>query len=353
MSFAHRLVKLHHGKKEYNLKDLKKIKTDDKQLFSSVEYLKTWMALGLYPADASAYFEQLSGEYNYQYNLDFDPRYIVGDNWEENPTPYYGNNDVAGPSPGHGTFVAGCVGAERNNGIGVNGVAGNVRLMIVRVVPDGDERDKDVANAIKYAVNNGAKVVNMSFGKAYSPQKSFVDEALKLAESKDVLLVHASGNDGVNNDIITHYPENIDDNGTKLVNCWLTVGASSVKAGEDLAADFSNYGKKTVDVFAPGVDVWGLKPGNGYEAASGTSMACPVVSGLAAVIRGYFPKLNAAEVRDIIIKSCVRFDEEVNCPSESETRSKINFTELSVGGGVVNLYRAVQLADELMKTKGQ
>ena len=141
--------------------------------------------------------DYFGGQVKYNLNVDFDPRGIVGDDYKNSYQKDYGNNDCNGPSSLHGTHVAGIIAANRTNNLGVKGVADNVRIMSVRAVPDGDERDKDVANAIIYAVDNGAKVINMSFGKTYPYDKAAVDKAVKYAESKDVLLVHAAGNDGV------------------------------------------------------------------------------------------------------------------------------------------------------------
>ncbi|MEI6852961.1 MAG: S8 family serine peptidase [Bacteroidota bacterium] len=338
-------------KKDYTAKDLKKIKSKDALILSSRDNLTYWVGMGVKADDLVGYKDQLKAEAEYQYNVDFDPRGIVGDNYEVNSSPYYGNNDVVGPTPSHGTFVAGNVGAVRGNKKGADGVANCVQMMIVRVVPDGDERDKDVANGILYAINNGAKVINMSFGKSYSPQKKFVDSVLRIANTKDVVLVHAAGNDAENNDVVTNYPENRDAQNQKLCNSWITVGASSMNAGKDLVAPFSNYGKQNVDVFAPGLDLNGLEPGNKYGNASGTSMASPVVAGLAAVIRGYFPELTAAEVCDIIIKSASKFSEDVKCPGQSEEAVMKNFSDLSVSGGVANLYNAVLMAQEMVAAK--
>ncbi len=143
---------------------------------------------------------------NYAYNTEFNPRHIVGDNYDDLYEQYYGNNDVIGPDAGHGTHVAGIIAADRNNDIGVRGIAENVKIMVIRAVPDGDERDKDVANAIRYAVDNGAHIINMSFGKDYSNGKEAVDKAVQYAEQKGVLIVHAAGNDSDNLDETENYP---------------------------------------------------------------------------------------------------------------------------------------------------
>ncbi|HOY32238.1 MAG TPA: S8 family peptidase [Bacteroidales bacterium] len=353
LKHADSLVKAYLNKPEYTMKDLKKLDKAPADVAESAEKLMVWLMFGIKAEDLTGYADQVNSELNYHYNLDFDSRSIVGDDYKDNSNRIYGNNDVIGPDPGHGTFVAGEIGAVRNNRLGADGIAANVQLMVVRVVPDGDERDKDVANGIRYAIENGAKVINMSFGKAFSPQKKFVDDVLPLADKYDVLLVHAAGNDSEDNDVVDNYPANKSADGTILTSNWLTVGASAMSLNDDLVADFSNYGKKTVDVFAPGVDLWGLKPGNRYGTASGTSMASPVVAGIAAVIRSYYPQLSAKEVKDIIMQSAIKTDQMVQQPSDSYKKIKIPFNELSVSGGVANLYNALLQAEQLAAGKKQ
>lgn len=296
-----------------------------------------------------------SAKVKYQYNPDFNPRAdIVKDDYNNSYDRNYGNNDVKGPDAFHGTHVAGIIGAIRNNGKGIDGVADNVRIMGVRCVPDGDERDKDVANAIIYAVDNGAQVINMSFGKSYSWDKEAVDRAVKYAMSKDVLLVHAAGNDGKNNDTgHNNFPTaRFDKAGwfsPKKAKNWIEVGALSWKKGEDAAATFSNYGAQNVDVFAPGVDIYSTTPDGKYKNASGTSMASPVTAGVAAMIRSYFPELTAEQVKECIEKSVVPQDTKVNKPgSENE---KVSFNQLCRTGGTVNAFKAVQLASTMKGKK--
>ncbi|HEX8359266.1 MAG TPA: S8 family serine peptidase, partial [Longimicrobium sp.] len=217
--------------------------------------------------------EDLEQRVQFALNPDFDTRTIVGDNYANTAERVYGNRDVEGPSADHGTHVAGIVAAERNNGVGINGVApAGTRLMIVRTVPNGDERDKDVANAIRYAADHGANVINMSFGKGYSPQKRAVDDAVRYAESKGVLLVHAAGNDGENLNEKANFPNRRFEGGGESRN-WIEVGASSWEGPERLAAPFSNWGRGQVDVFAPGSAILSTVQGGGYERNSGTSMA--------------------------------------------------------------------------------
>jgi subtilisin family serine protease len=271
---------------------------------------------------------------------------IVNDNYSDFNDRFYGNNDVfvSNKSALHGTHVSGIIAAARNNGKGMDGVADNVRIMSLRAVPDGDEHDKDIALAIRYAVDNGAQVVNMSFGKGYSPEKMWVDDAVKYAESKGVLLIHAAGNDGKNLDESFNYPTPQLLNGTKPNN-WITVGASGdVKAG-GLSASFSNYGKNEVDVFAPGVKIYATVPGgNTYQNLQGTSMASPVVAGLAAFILEYYPNLSAKQVKMVIEKSAKNPGEKVNKPGSDE---KVLSTELSRTGGIINAYEAIKLASTI------
>ncbi|SMC77513.1 S8 family peptidase [Pedobacter africanus] len=287
-------------------------------------------------------FEHFKNQVEYNLNVDYDPRAIVGDDPNNSKERFYGNNDVTGPDAKHGSHVAGIIGAVRTNDIGIKGVADNVVIMGVRSTPNGDERDKDVANSIRYAVDNGAKVINMSFGKSYSWDKAIVDEAVKYAVSKDVLLVHAAGNDNKDLEVEPNFPDPDYVGGGKAAS-WITVGASGWTNDGKIKANFSNYGKTKVDVFAPGVNINSTVPGSKYEKLNGTSMAAPVVAGLAALIRSYYPKLTALQVKDIIMKSVVKVDQSVEVESESGVKT-IPFADLCVTGGIVNAYNALQLA---------
>jgi subtilisin family serine protease len=296
----------------------------------------------------TSYADYLDQIYNMNYNPDFDAREIVGDNPGDLDDRNYGNNDVEGPDAMHGTHVSGIIAAVRDNGIGVNGVGGpNVRIMSVRTVPNGDERDKDVANAIRYAVDNGASVINMSFGKSASPYKDAVDAAMKYAEKNDVLLVHAAGNDGKVLTLTNNYPNDTYLGKKKTGKTWITVGASSSDYGDNLAAPFSNYNKKYVDVFAPGQNIYATFPDDEYSAISGTSMAAPMVAGIAALLRSYFPDLKATQVKEIIEDSALPVSLVVVKPGSEET---ISFADLSATGGLANAYTAVKLAEQ---TKGK
>jgi len=283
--------------------------------------------------------EQLNFSMNTKFNARAD---IVKDNPDDLTQRDYGNNDVTGPDALHGTHVAGIIAAVRTNNIGVQGIAGApVQVMSVRAVPNGDERDKDVANAIRYAVDNGAQIINMSFGKEFSPQRPAVEAAYKYAASKNVLLVHAAGNEDDNLDVVPHYPASFYIDGSTPPNL-LTIGASGPTDDENLPASFSNYSKRQVDVFAPGVGIFSTLPGNKYGSESGTSMAAPVTAGVAAVLKSYYPNLTAADLKRIIRQSAQVHHTQVLVPGENG--KKADFSTLSATGGVVDLYAALQLA---------
>lgn len=264
--------------------------------------------------------------------------YTVGEIW--------GDNQYSGPDPEkadafHGTHVAGIIASERNNGLGVNGVANNVKIMVLRAVSTGDEYDKDIAAAIRYAADNGAKVINGSFGKYHSSNPEWVWDAIKYAETKDVLFVNAAGNDATNTDTKQVYPQDQKLAGEEISGNFLTVGALAPKYGSDMVANFSNYGKASVDVFAPGVQVYSTGPLNEYRNASGTSMASPAVAGVAAVIRSQFPKLSAQEVKEVIMESGLSTAANVNVAGNTTP-----FNDISASGKMANLYNALILASK-------
>jgi len=285
--------------------------------------------------------ETLKTRLAYNYSLDFDGRKIVGDNPTDLSERVYGNNDVSKRSE-HGTHVSGIIGAVRTNNIGVQGIADNVIIMPIRNTPMGDEKDKDVANGIRYAVDNGAKIINMSFGKDFSPNKKAVDEAILYAKEKGVLLVHAAGNDNKNTDYFYNYPTPLLEDGTIASN-WIEVGASGYELNEKLVAVFSNYGKYGIDIFAPGVDIYATLPDNKYDTRSGTSMAAPVVTGVAALLLSYFPNLTPEELISIITTSGIEHTIDVLQPGSDK---KVPFTSLSKHGKIINAYTAVKLALE-------
>jgi len=339
------------GLQEISTETLSEVKGGDEKFQSSLLTMKMIMMLtgsadfNKLINDLEDAIEYYSNALNYGYNENFDPRPIVGDNYENSSERYYGNNDVKGPDPSHGTHVAGIIAAKRGNGIGIDGIADNVEIMVLRVVPNGDERDKDVANGIRYAADNGAKVINMSFGKKYVHDKAVVDEAIRYAESKGVLLIHAGGNESEDIDKEQFYPTRKLLKG--VAKNWIEVGALNWKPAPEMAGSFSNYGQKNLDLFAPGVDIYSTYPEQKYEFQQGTSMAAPVVSGVAAVLFSYFPNLKAADIKKAILTSVQKFHgSQVIKPG---TEQVVDFKTLSSTGGVVNLHKAVEACMKMSK----
>jgi cell wall-associated protease len=284
---------------------------------------------------------------NYYYNENIDPRKdIIGDDVNDMADHNYGNNDLLGGDANHGTHVAGIIGAVRNNNLGVDGIATNVKIMVIRAVPDGDEYDKDVANAIRYAADNGARIASMSFGKAYSPNKKGVDEAYRYAASKGMLIVHAAGNDSLDTDVNSFFPNRyIQAHPGSEISTWVEVGASSANKGLTLPAIFSNYGRSSVDLFSPGVDLKSTVVGQKYATYSGTSMATPCVSGVAALVLSQHPNLTALELKSILKNSArTHPDLIVNLPGYVQEPLKVLFRKLSQTGGIVDAFEALKLA---------
>ena len=284
------------------------------------------------------------------YNLDFDPRAeIVGDNYDNYNEKHYGNNHYEGPDASHGTHVSGIIAGLPHGNEAQYGVAHKVaKIMTVRAVPDGDERDKDVANAIRYAVDNGAKILNMSFGKAVSPGKKHVWDAMKYAEKKGVLLVKAAGNENQNIGENEYFPTNFmkQSDEKPFVSNMIVVGAST-NNNQNLRARFSNYNGKMVDVFAPGQEIYSTVPDAKYEYLQGTSMASPVVAGAAAVLWAYMPSLTPQQIKEALVKTVNKSTVNANVDSNA------NFDQISVAGGVIDLYKAAQYAyDNFYNKKG-
>ena len=336
------------GKDEYNGEDLKSNNTTDPNgKMAKGLILNISKANNSYEITNTQLLEEIGGQLRKAETATVaPPTYrsdVVKDDESNLNDRNYGNNDIMAATPFHGTHCSGIIGAARNNEKGIDGIADNVSIMMLRAVPDGDEHDKDIANAIRYAVDNGAKIISMSFGKDFSPEKKWVDEAFKYADKKGVLLVHAAGNDAKNIDTLDNFPNPIFEDGSGKANNVITVGASGDEKNGGLTASFSNYGKQEVDVFAPGVSIYSTIPGGTtYGNASGTSMACPVVAGIAALTLEYFPSLTAKQLKEIIEKSAIKCNEEVRVPG---TEDKKMLSELSKTGAFVNAFEAVKLAE--------
>lgn len=356
---SHKAIVASIGKEDYSREELLNVEAKTPEMQQHVAFLAQMFGF-LDAGDTIPDFiknitegvDHFTEQLNYNLSLELDGRAKVGDNVDDITDTDYGNNNVMGPDPKkegirHGTHVAGIIAAQRNNGKGMNGVAKNVKIMALRAVPNGDEYDKDIALAIRYAADNGAKVINTSFGKYYSTHPEWVREAIVYAESKDVLIVNAAGNEGEDLDQKLVYPNDQIDNNTEVANNFITIGALNYEYGANLVADFSNYGKSNVDVFSPGVKIWSTTPNNNYEFLQGTSMASPAVAGVAALIRSYYPKLKAAQVKQILMNSGLATKATVMVAGD-ETNTK-KFSELSKSGKMVNLYNALILADKMSK----
>ena len=337
------------GKDVYTLDDLNKLDEADRNPMLMQVY-----GMGADVAMVAEEFESglkyYGAQVNTMYNLDFEGRMTDDDAFDITDVPY-GNGQVTGSLDDelHGPHVAGISLAKRNNGKGMNGVTNNVKLLSVRAVPDGDEYDKDVALAIRYAVDNGAKVINMSFGKSYSPNPEWVYDAIKYAASKDVLLVHAAGNDHKDIDKSDNFPTDAPDKINEITDNVITVGAMTRNYNEDLVATFSNYGKLNVDVFAPGLEIYSTIPKNEYKLLQGTSMAAPAVTGVAAMVRSYYPELSASQVKHILMNSGIKVDMQVKLPGGEG--KLVPFSDLSVSGRVLNAYNALKMADAMVNGK--
>jgi subtilisin family serine protease len=337
-------------KDEYSIQDLLTLNSTDQKVNAAKLFLLNVLNSGFTHDALNEIKDYYHVRMNKHLNLSFNPRSIINDDPYDITDTDYGNDDVKGPRSDHGTFVAGIIAANRDNGIGIDGIAEDVRIMVLRVVPDGDEYDKDVALAIRYAVDNGAHIINMSFGKEFSPQKSMVDDAFRYAVENNVLLVHAAGNSATNIDKEAHYPTaKLDDN--TVAASVITVGAISKNLNYHLLGNFTNYGREEVDIFAPGVDMVSLYPGDKYNVGSGTSFASPIVAGVAALIWSYYPELTAIQLKDVLLNSALRYPrQKVYLPNDtSSKKKKVRFKKLSKTGGIVNAYEAFRHMEKLVE----
>ena len=357
VSNAHEAVKQKLGKDNYTKEEVVAIEaqTETMQQHKSVllHFFQFTDNISDFVGELQEGVDHFTEQLNYNLNLEFDGRSVVGDDpYNFNDRNYgNGNPDSRSEDESHGTHVAGIIAAERNNGKGIKGVANNVKIMSIRAVPNGDEYDKDIALGIRYAVDNGAKIINCSFGKSFSPNAAWVWEAIKYAASKDVLIVHAAGNDGNDIDLASNpnYPNDHQYSGTEISDNWIEVGALAPTYGSKMVAVFSNYGNKNVDVFAPGGEIYSTMPDNDYEFQGGTSMAAPAVSGIAALIRSHHPSLTAAQVKQVLLQSGLK--SKANVILGGDAAKSRSFSEVSKSGKMVNAYNALLLAEQLEKGK--
>ncbi len=341
----------HLGKSDYTKDDVNAIDSKDEKVLGAIQFAQFIYNNGIESMtdakkELTEALESINERLNYNLNKDFRGR-KTGDNPNDfNDSPGYGDGNVkpVKKSESHGTHVAGIIAAERNNGKGANGVANNVEIMSIRAVPNGDEYDKDVALAIRYAVDNGAKVINGSFGKSFSPQSNWVRDAIKYAADNDVVIVHAAGNDSKDIDVEPNFPaDNI--NGQEVADNYISVGALAPKYGSNMVAGFSNYGDQNVDIFAPGARVYSTTPENEYDTKGGTSMAAPAVAGVVALVRSYYPKLTAAQVKQVVLDSGLKLNTKVVVGGDAgDVR---DFSALSKSGRIANAYNALIMASKM------
>ena len=344
-------IAVHLDKESFSQQDVEEIQTDDEKLSRQLFMIKRVFSFGYKSVDAlikefDRDLRRFQETLDYNLNLDFDGRSVVGDNPDDLQDRSYGNNNVM-PKKGrsHGTHVSGIIAAVRKNGVGIDGAANNVKIMAIRNTPNGDEYDKDVALGVYYAVDNGAKVINMSFGKSFSPHSEWVRDAIAYAAKKDVLIVAAAGNDSKNTDNNSYYPNDQMGTGEEVSDSFLKVGSTTYKYGAGIVSGFSNYGNSSVDLFAPGSQIYSCYPDDKYEFNSGTSMAAPLVTGIAALIFSQYPKLSAAQVKQILMASGLPIVKKVSLSDETV----IPFAELSLSGRLVNAYNALIMASKISK----
>ncbi len=343
------------GKNEYTLEDVNGIQTQDQSLQQSVAIVKYVYSLDAksvpsFLEEIESGLIEINDMLNYHLNKSLNGR-KTGDNPDDLYDDFgYGNNNPrpVSENENHGTHVTGIIAAERNNNLGINGVANNVQIMAIRSTPNGDEYDKDVANAIRYAADNGAKVINGSFGKSYSPHSEWVRDAIKYAADKDVLIVMSAGNDSKNVDVSPSFPNDAIGTGPEVSDNFLLVGSITHDYGSDMVSSFSNYGKVNVDVFAPGSEIFSSLPNKEYGLKGGTSMAAPNVAGVAALIRSQYPNLSASQVKRIIMDSGLPIKAKVTVGENKEVKS---FSDISRSGKIVNAYNALILASQIANSK--
>ena len=341
----------HFKTKDYTNDQVKALETTDEALLQYKSLATQMNGFGLESVqdakeELKNALEGLTERLNYHFNVDFKGR-KTGDNPDVlSDKPGYGNGNVkpVKKSESHGTHVAGIIAAERNNGKGANGVANNVEIMAIRVVPNGDEYDKDVALSIRYAVDNGAKVINGSFGKSFSPHSEWVRDAIKYASDNDVVFVHAAGNSSENVDVEPNFPDD-NVNFVEVSNTYIRVGSLTSKYGSKMVSGFSNYGKKNVDIFAPGSAIYSTFPENEYKSIGGTSMASPGVAGIVALVRSQYPNLTAAQVKQVVLESGLALSNKVIVGGDAENVKP--FSDLSKSGKIANAYNALIMASKL------
>ncbi|WP_394757901.1 S8 family serine peptidase, partial [Flavobacterium sp.] len=345
------------SKKNFRLEEfdsLYKKNSGNNELKKSIWFLRNMYRLGKNLEVLKIDSLKIEEELKFTYNESFYDRIVLGDNELDLKDIHYGSNDMWSKSKKHyhGTIVAGILAANRVNKKGVKGFSDQIKIMAIKTTPNGgSENDKDVALGIRYAVDNGAKIINMSFGKTSCLHPEWIKEAILYAETHDVIVIAGAGNNSWDNDINTFYPIDYDEQtGKEYCSNFIKVGGTTLDGNKYFLLPSTNYGNKTVDIFAPGYFLKTTDPNVGYSYRDGTSMASPIVSGVAALVRSYYPKLTASQVKQIILESGVAYDLNVQVPGEKDGVLK-PFREMSKSGKVVNAYNALLMAAEFSKKK--
>jgi len=336
------LLSDHLDKDEFSIEDVNNIVTENEKLIRAKNIYIDFDFYGFTKEYLNQGIEQYNDFINYHFNIDFNGRTTDDNIYDINDTNY-GDSNVRNikESESHSTHVSGIIAADRKNKKGNKGINNLAKIMVLRAVPNGDEYDKDVALAIRYAVDNGARIINGSFGKYFSSNPEWVIDAIRYASDNDVLFIAGAGNESKDLDSLSNdnYPNDQFFNKNEFSDTFIKVGASSINLNENFTAYFSNYGKINVDVFAPGVDIYSTMPNNKYKSQDGTSMSSPVVAGVASLIMSYFPKLSAKKVKEIIMESGIDIDLKIENLGDNK-----HFREYSKSGKLVNAYNALILA---------
>ena len=326
----------------FSIQDVNNIETVDPKLNRAKNIYKDFDFYGYTKEYLNEGIDQFNDFINYHFNVEFNGRTTNDDIYDINDRNYGDNNiNNTKESESHSTHVSGIISGNRKIEDGNKGINNLAEIMVLRAVPNGDEYDKDVALAIRYAVDNGAKIINGSFGKYFSSNPEWVIDAIRYASDNDVLFIAGAGNESKDLDSLSNdnYPNDQYFNKAEFSDTFIKVGASSINLDENFTAYFSNYGKINVDIFAPGVDIYSSMPNNKYKFQDGTSMASPVVAGIASLIMSYFPRLSAKKVKEIILESGIDIDLEIG-----NLGDKKNFNEYSKSGKLINAYNALILA---------
>jgi len=293
-------------------------------------------------------------------NLSYDNRMLLQDKPNNLRDKNYGN-PIFGKNIqllSHGTTVSGVIAhalLDSSNTKNKNTIPNYpIKILPITFTGIGDFTDKDFYLGFKYAISNGANIINISQGKTFSMTPKILFKALKLAKRRNVLVVMSAGNQAMSLDENWRFPQSISKLYEKNFSNVLIVGASSKKLNKNLLDEDSNYGLKSIDIFAPGEDIPTTLPNNEFTTKSGTSFAAPIVTNVAALLWSHYPKLKASEIKKIIMQSGAEYDGLVNVPCDLEKNQfcknnpqKQKFNLLSRSGKIINALNALKLAEKL------